>query len=167
MEYSKTQDKSLTDKTPKTRNREPSITNASFLPEAVNKYVSGVRKPIGVRVDTRLYSRFKPLSKRIFGSTCNAIEIYMATLILTAESPASICNTSGRRINIEKIVIERRLRERRNLEIVEDSFEKCLFCHKVAVDRLRCLKDGRVYPVCGFHFQELLSSGNWSVLENE
>lgn len=106
MEYEDSRHKSFTDKPQNNQNKQPSITNASVLPSEVFKYVSGVRKPIGVRVDTALYSRFKPLAKRVFGSTCNAVEIYMATLILTAENPASICNTSGMPIKIEKIVIE-------------------------------------------------------------
>ncbi len=127
-----------------------------------------MRKPIGVRVDSGLYGRFKPLSKRIFGSTCNAIEIYMATLILTAKNPASICNTSGLPIKIEKIVIERNLRARRNLE-VEESVDglRCHYCHKRAVGGFRYLPMGQNYPLCSFHAGALLHDPKWSVIKSE
>jgi len=160
--------KNLTDKTLETPETEPSITNVHFSGRGAYRYVSGDRKPIAIRIDTGLYSVFKPLAKRVYGSVCRAVEIYITTLIEAVENGVHFSNTE-QPIRIEKIVIERNLRPRRNLEFSDGlaEGERCLYCHKLSVDRLRSLKDGRVYPVCGFHVQELLSSGNWSVLENE
>ena len=87
-----------------------------FSKSAAYKYMSGKRKPISIRIDTGLYSRFKPLSKRIYGSTCKAIEIYIIALIEAAETGVHFSDTA-KPIQIEKIVIERKLRERRNLEL--------------------------------------------------
>lgn len=104
-----------------TKIEEDSITKASFHEAHVNKCLTGVRKPVCVRIDSGLYLAFKPVAKGIYGSVCNAIETYMAALILTANNPASICNTKGASINIENIVIERNLRERRKLELKDDT----------------------------------------------
>lgn len=160
---------STTSQKPKpTTRKDNSITRASISEESAYKYVSGVRKPIGIRVDTGLYSTFKPVAKRIYGSVCHALEIYMSALILTAENPASICNTSGNPINIEKIVIDRKLRRRRKLEF-EDGEEveaevspTCGFCGKpLVVARFRHMKSGREMQACDYHAEYLRNRSDW------
>ena len=157
-----------------------SITNASISKRGGYKYVSGVRLPIGVRVDTGLYNAFKPLAKRLYGSVCHAIEVYMEELILWAENPASFCYTSGKPLNIEKIVIERNLRPRRNLEVAEDvvvertvavaPVPKCGFygCGKSpVVGRFRYVKTGKEMDVCEFHVKLLKDHPKWRCVNGE
>jgi hypothetical protein len=96
-----------------------SITKVHFPKSGVYKYMSGKREPIAVRIDTGLYSAFKPLSKRVYGSTCKAVEVYMIALIEAVENGVYFSNTD-KPIHIDKIVIERNLRERRKFEVEHD-----------------------------------------------
>jgi hypothetical protein len=96
-----------------------SMTKEHFLENAVYKYMTGQREPITIRIDKGLYSAFKPLAKRVYGSVCRAAEVYMVSFILAVESGVYFSNTD-RPINIEKIVIERNLKPRRNLAFVEE-----------------------------------------------
>lgn len=91
--------------------------SARILPEGFYKYISGVRKTVGAKADTGLYSRAKPVMQALFGSVCRAHEIYYSTLILLAENPANLCYTGGNRLDIGKIAIERNLRPRRTLKV--------------------------------------------------
>lgn len=70
------------------------------------------RVVMGIRVDSELKKQFTAVSKRIFGSTCNPIESFMATIVACAETGVNF----GRTVEIGKIIIERNLRPRRNLE---------------------------------------------------
>jgi len=93
----------------------PCSEKVHFLKSDAYKYMSGERKPTGIRVDSGLYKRFKQVSKASFGSTCRAIEICMIAIIETAEKGVHFGNTVNQPIQIEKIVIERNLRTRRSL----------------------------------------------------
>jgi hypothetical protein len=86
--------------------------------------MTGIREPISIRIDTGLYSAFKPLSKRVFGSTCHAIEVYMIGFVETIERGGVHFSNTVQPINIESIVIERRLRERRKLEVETEVIER-------------------------------------------
>lgn len=143
-----------------------SISKVHFSKSAAYKYVSGKREPITIRVDKGLYSAFKPLSKRIYGSTCKAIEIYMITLIEAAENGVHFSNTE-KPINIEKIVIERNLRPRRNLEFVEEEKGKCHYCNRLPVGEFVYLKTGGKYPLCKFHASEFVNGKTWGVVKRE
>lgn len=94
-----------------------------FSENGVYKYLSGERKPISIRIDTGLYSAFKPLSKRVYGSTCKAVEVYMIGFIETIEKGVYLGNTP-QPIKIDKIVIERNFRERRKLEVEQEVTER-------------------------------------------
>ena len=103
--------------------KQDSSEKVHFLESGSYKYMSGERKPTGIRVDSGLYKRFKQVSKAIYGSTCRAIELYMIALIETAEKGVHFSDTQHP-IKIENIVIERNLRSRRNLEVIEEVAEK-------------------------------------------
>jgi len=114
-----------------------SITNVHFSEQEASCYVSGVRAPIAIRIDTGVYKRFKPLAKRVYGSTCKAVETSMISIIEACEKGVHFSNT-GKPIKIDKIVIERNLRPRRDLRIVdcsgivESEAWKCQVCGKEA-----------------------------------
>lgn len=109
-------DKKLSEKKQKEidKPKQNSMTNVHFLENHVYKYVSGDRKPIAIRIDSGLYSRFKPLAKRVYGSVCHAVEVYITALISAVETGVYF-STTEKPINIENIVIERNLRPRRKL----------------------------------------------------
>ena len=149
-----------------------SKTKVHFSESAVYKYLSGRRKPISIRIDTGLYSAFKPLSKRIYGSTCKAVEIYMITLIEAAENGVHFSDTD-KPIHIEKIVIERNLRERRKLEIKDNAEPSevrisCGFrdCRNEAVGKAIWLENKTEFEVCAFHLAEACSNSKlWKVIQ--
>jgi len=153
-----------------TQAQEPdSITNVHFSGKGVPAYVSGRREPIAIRIDTGVYKTFKPLSKRLYGSTCKAVETFMVGLIEVAKTGVHFSNTT-KPINIERIVIERNLgKERRRLreqgsgsELGEVDTGRCTFCGKLAVGLFRYRKDGRVFGLCGFHSYEFVNrQGSW------
>jgi hypothetical protein len=125
------------------------------------------RVVMGVRVDSELKKRFKQVTKRVFGSTCNPIESFMATVVSCAESGVNFGNT----IEIDKIIIERNLRERRRF-VVEDvvggdvvECSKCSVCGKDSYGAVTRRDGSRVF-LCKVHFtrekkSELLG---WRVL---
>jgi hypothetical protein len=131
-----------------------SKTKVHFSENAAYKYLSGKREPISIRIDTGLYSRFKPLSKRVYSSTCKAVEVYVISLIEAVENGVHSSDTA-RSIQIVKIVIERNLRERRNLE-QEETEEVCVNrincgfvnCRNETVGKAIWLKENEEYDVC-------------------
>jgi hypothetical protein len=114
-----------------------SMTNVHFSENEVPCYVSGVREPIAIRIDTGVYKRFKPIAKWVYGSTCKAVETSMISIIEAVEKGVHFSNTR-KPIQIDKIVIERNLRPRRDLRIVDGSgiveseVRKCQVCGKEA-----------------------------------
>jgi len=149
-----------------------SNTKVHFSKKSAYKYMSGERKPISIRIDTGLYSVFKSVSKRVFGSTCKAVEVYMITLIETAENGVHFCNTDETRVVIEKLIIERNLsKERRNLkpsqpETVQTTSEpKCDFCGKTPATASFRHTSGIIKRVCDKHEAELRNHPKWSILK--
>lgn len=148
-----------------------SKTKVHFSESAVYKYLSGRREPISIRIDTGLYSAFKPLSKRVYGSTCKAIEVYMISFIEAVETGVHFSDTV-KPIQIENIVIERKLSERRNLEIdgtVQGGKRRirCGFarCRNEAVGKAIWLKDNREVKVCSMHLRVACSDRKlWKVV---
>lgn len=162
-----------TQPTPKastTTQESDSITNVHFSERAASAYVSGVRKPIAVRIDTGVYKRFKPLSKRLYGSTYKAVETFMIGVIELSEKGVHFSNTE-KPINIDKIVIERNLRSRRDLDYVVESgldLSKCQYCGRHASGKFRYRPTKEVYGLCSRHAQELLSYGpTWMCVKDE
>lgn len=149
-----------------------SKTKVHFSKGAVYKYLSGKREPISIRIDTGLYSAFKQLSKRIYGSTCKAIEVYMIALIEAVENGVHYSDTA-QPIQIEKIVIERNLLERRKLVIeneakVGESKAKCGFvnCRNEAVGKAIWRKRNKEFEVCSMHLVEACSNPKlWKVIQ--
>jgi hypothetical protein len=129
-----------------------------FLENDTYRYLSGERKPISIRIDTGLYSAFKPLSKRVYGSTCKAVEVYMVGFIETIEKGVYISNTP-QPIKIEKIVIERNFKERRRLEIERELDEKVILscgvvnCRNEAVAKAVWLSRNEEYWLCSEHLR--------------
>jgi hypothetical protein len=120
------------------------------------------RVVMGVRVDSELKKQFTAVSKRIFGSTCNPIESFMATIVASAQNGVNF----GTTVEIGKIVIERNLRERRKLE-VERADGLCEFagCCEVAIGRAVWLSNKREYTLCKLHLRQASADRkNWRVL---
>jgi len=99
--------------------RNDSKTNVHFSKGGAYKYVSGVREPISIRIDSGLYCRFKQLSKLVYGSVCKAVEVDMISFINAVETGVHFCNT-GKPLNIEQnIVVTRDVKTRRKLVVEE------------------------------------------------
>ena len=142
-----------------------------FSEKPYPKYLTGIREPISIRIDTGLYSAFKPLSKRVYGSTCHAIEIYMIGFVETIERGGVHFSNTVQPIRIDNIVIERRLRERRKLEVetevTERMFMRCGFrdCKNEAVAKGFCKKDNQEYLLCQKHLEGASSSPQmWTII---
>jgi hypothetical protein len=144
-----------------------------FSESAAYKYLSGKREPSSICIDTGLYSRFKPLSKRVYSSTCKAAEVYVISLIEAVKNGVHFSDT-GRLIQIEKIVIERNLRERRNLELekAEEGYvhrKTCGFanCRNETVGKAIWLKENEEHDVCAWHLAEICSKDkSWKVIQH-
>jgi len=155
--HSMTTPTSLSTPTPTKKTETPkdtSMTNDNISRfSQINKKYEGLhdRKTICFRGSKQLYNDFKPVSKSLFGSTCKAFETFMASILVCAESPANICNTTNAQIDIGKIVIERNLdRERRNLTVERRLEGVCEVCGKVAY--ARCINEVGYAYLCHEHF---------------
>ena len=109
-----------------------SITNVNFSDYAACRYFANRRVVMGVRVDEGLAKRFKTLAKQVYGSVCRAVEVYMVNFIEAAERGVNFCYTS-KPLKIEKVVIERNLRPRRKLEVVDDEESERFPCPRFNV----------------------------------
>jgi len=170
--YDDLRHKSFSTQPKQPNNTDDSKTKVYFSKKGAYKYIEGKREPITIRIDKGLYKRFKPLAKRVYGSVCRAIEIYIVTLIEATENGVHFSNTE-KPINIEKIVIERNLRSRRKLEIEEEVYErvvlpKCGFCGKpLVVARFRHVKSGREMQACDYHTDNLRKRSDWVEVVSE
>lgn len=153
----------------KAKTKKDSKTKVHSSKKGANKYITGVREPISIRIDKGLYKRFKQLAKRVYGSVCKPVEIHMISFIETVENGVHISNTD-KPINVEQhIRIERLNRERRYLDIVspveekiEPVVEKCDFaCNRVAVAVFRHVKSGIFKRVCSYHASVLKNRTDW------
>lgn len=91
------------------------------------------RVVFSVRVDKKLKKRFTLVSKRVFGSTCNPVESFMASIVGSYD----LNQNSGvyPSITIGEIKIERNLRERRKLDTqFEAEADKSAIVVKVKVE---------------------------------
>jgi hypothetical protein len=97
------------------------------------------RVVFSVRVDKGLKKRFTDVSRRVFGSTCNPIESFMATVVGSASD--DLRSGVYPSITIGEIKIERNLRERRKLDVEpEESVEPEVLA--VAETQYCALNDG-------------------------
>lgn len=129
---------------------------------------SGRRVVVGIRCDEKLYAAFKPVARRVFGSVCNPIESFMASVI-------GLANTDnvnfGNTVEIGKLVIERNLRSRRKLvveeetEVTETKTIGCSWCHKPAVGIFKNRGTGNSAYACEFHSGFLRMQSSWAFVE--
>lgn len=97
-------------------NKHDSTTKVNFSDVAANRYFSNRREVCAFRCDKGLWEHAKPILKRVYGSICRGIEVYLANFIEATERGVYFSNTE-KPINIGRIVIERNLRPRRKLEV--------------------------------------------------
>jgi hypothetical protein len=134
------------------------------------------RVATGIRCDKKLYLAFKPVAIAKFGSTCRAIEVFMAAVVggykQEVISGASPTNTS---IVIENMHIERNLQPRRKLKRTHaeiDTFELdypvCGYsgCDGEAVGKAVLLGNGREFDLCADHLKRVSADRlNWRVIQ--
>ena len=130
-----------------------SKTKVHFSNYIKSEWKDGERLPITIRINNKLYEEFKPISKALYGSTCNCVENLMAAIVLATRNKVHFSNTMNP-IKIGKIVIERNLRPRRKMEIEGDS-GFCGFegCRKGAVGSGVYLPRDEPYQMCVEHLE--------------
>jgi hypothetical protein len=145
-----------------------------FSEKPYPEYLTGIREPISIRIDTGLYSAFKPLSKRVYGSTCHAVEVYMIGFVETIQRGGVHFSNTVQPIKIDNIVIERNIRERRKLEIetevTERVFVSCTVgngnCKNEAIAKGIWKQNKREYSLCKNHYERAKSNPeNWISIE--
>lgn len=96
-----------------------SMTKDFFFDYVKKEWKSDKRVPATVRVNKKLYLEFKQVSKALYGSTCRAVEAFMAVTVLSARQKAFFSHTVSQPvpIHIGEIHIERNLRPRRSLPL--------------------------------------------------
>jgi len=115
------------------------------------------RVVIGVRVDEELYSAFKPVAKRYFGSVCRAIEAYMASVLAVANEGVNF----GETVRIENLHVERNLRPRRKLDADACGFRGC----NDSVVAVGVWRGKNKLPLCDKHRREAESKPQqWKML---
>jgi len=151
-----------------------SITNVNFSDYAAYSYYANQRVICSFRCDEGLWKHAKPIFKRVYGSICRGIEIYLANFIEATERGVYFSHTE-KPLRIDKIVIERNLRPRRKLEIrkevtvsevVEDccGFRGCSCVPVVAT--YRNVKSGIQKNVCSYHAKNLHEHPKWKVVSS-
>ena len=105
--------------TPQPNSKQDSMTNVHFSEYVKTEWKDGKRLPMSIRINSELYKEFKQVSKALYGSTCRAVENFMAAVVFSAQQKVHFSNTQ-QPINIGQIVIERNLRPRRALEFTEE-----------------------------------------------
>jgi hypothetical protein len=117
---------------------------------------SGVRKTVGFKCDTGLYSAFKPVAKAYFGSICHPLECFMLAVLALQKEQVNF----GETVVIERLNIERNLRPRRNLVVDSCEYKDCRE-PAVAVGMWR---GERSFRLCKRHLQEAKSNPeNWKL----
>lgn len=122
------------------------------------------RVVFSVRVDKKLKKDFTEASKALFGSTCNPIECYMASIVGIHRNEQMTGVYPRLTVDIGTIKIERNLRERRKItKTVEYETEttetlKCCFadCDKDAT--AKGFYNDKEMPLCEVHFRKVVDS---------
>jgi hypothetical protein len=128
------------------------------------------RVVMSIRVDKKLKKAFSEASKALFGSTCNPIECYMATIVGLHQNNKMNGVYPRITVDVGEIKIERNLRERRKLTktVVETETEttktimKCGFkdCNNEAVGK-GVYKSEKELPLCEKHLKIAQGSLDW------
>lgn len=95
-----------------------SVSEVHFSEYIKTEWKDGKRIPISIRINNKLYSEFKPISRALYGSTCRAVESLMAAVVLAARQNVHFGATKTT-ISIGEINISRDLRARRALPLQE------------------------------------------------
>jgi hypothetical protein len=120
---------------------------------------SGVRKPVGFRCDSGLYSAFKPVAKAYFGSVCRPLECFMIAVLALQKEQVNF----GQTIVIDRINIERNLRPRRKLDVDMCGFREC----KEPAVASGVWRNSKSFRLCEKHLQQAKADPkNWRVDEN-
>jgi len=120
---------------------------------------SGVRKPVGFRCDTGLYSAFKPVAKAYFGSVCRPLECFMIAVLALQKERVNF----GQTIVIEGINIERNIRPRRKLPADVCGFRGC---NEPAIAS-GVWRNSKSFRLCEKHLEQAKAdSKNWRLNEN-
>jgi hypothetical protein len=115
---------------------------------------SSIRKPVGFRCDTGLYSAFKPVAKAYFGSICRPLECFMIAVLTLQKEQVNF----GKTVVIDQLSIERNLRPRRNLPVDMCGFRGC----KEPAIASGTWQNTKTIPLCEKHFRQAKSdSKNW------
>ena len=124
------------------------------------------RVPMTVRVDKKLKLAFNEASKAFSGSTCSAIEYIMAAYVgaYQQQIEGAYPTLTTNPITIDKIVIERNLKERRSAVVDAEPKDVCMVgkCGRNAVDS--AVNDGKMFRLCGFHAEAYAGGKGWSFL---
>lgn len=133
------------------------------------------RVVFGVRVDSELKKCFISISKRVFGSTCNPVESFMAAIVGCVEHAEKLGVNPSKTVSIQidEIKIERNLRERRKLVVEEVKpvaavapEVKCDFCGKVPVVGSFRHMCGIQKRACGYHAGILKTYPKWEKVDD-
>jgi hypothetical protein len=119
---------------------------------------------VGFRGDEKLYKAFKPAAIEFFGSTCNAFESFMASVVAVAKTARINAVNRQPTVSIGEIKIERNLRERRKItktvEVETETTEtlSCGFatCNNEATEK--GFYNDKEVPLCANHFRKLINS---------
>jgi hypothetical protein len=118
---------------------------------------SGKRKTVGFKLDSGLYSAFKPVAKHHFGSTCKPIECFMIAVLALQKEQVNF----GKTVHIENLNVMRELRTRR-----KGVADKCGFvkCDGAAVAE-GVWQEKKLFKLCAKHLLEALSKPkDWRVV---
>ena len=133
---------------------------------------SGVRKTVGFKCDTGLYSAFKSAAQAYFGSVCRPLEIFMLAVLALNKEQVNF----GKTVVIEHLNIERNLRERRSLAVEADEVKpvevkpdvaKCYFCGKIPVKASFRYVTGVEKQACSSCADRLRDYSKWKLLMRE
>jgi hypothetical protein len=117
---------------------------------------TGVRKTVGFKCDTGLYSAFKPVAKAYFGSICRPLECFMIAVLALKKEQVNF----GQTVRIESLNIERNLRPRRNLPA-----DMCGFrgCNEPAIAS-GIWQNTKTFRLCEKHLKQAeTDSKNWRI----
>lgn len=122
------------------------------------------RKSVSFKCNEKLWESFVSTIKAQGLSVCHILEPMIYGWL---EGKVHLSHTI-RPIRIENLVVERAVRRVRRYAVeVDGGSGGCWYCGGEAVGFFRYLPRGEVYPLCKRCSEELLSSGKWSVVENE
>ena len=137
-------------------------TNVNLLDYIKMEVKSDKRVVAGVRVNEDLYKEFKQVSKQLYGSTCRAVEFFMASVVLAARNKVNFSHTQ-QPIVFSNVVIERNIKTRRKLVVEEETetetvtaSKSCFYCDNVPV--WKCNTVFSIHPVklvCSSHLSAM------------